>query len=350
MIKNEHMTPIQRVLTALSFKEPDRVPLLLTLTMHGAKELKLSIKDYFTDAENVIAAQITMQKKYNNDFYYGVFYGPIEIEVLGGEVIFSEDGPPNSGIPIIQKTGDIKKMQFPKVSDSKKLNEVLKTIAGLKKASKDEIPIIGLVISPFSVPVMQMGFDNYIQMMYEEPESWELLMEKNVEFCISWANAQLEAGATAIGYFDPVSSSTIIPREKYLETGYKIACRTISQIKGPTATHFASGRCKAILDILPETKTAIAGVSSLEDLAELKAISYGKINLLGNLNGIEMRKWNAAETERKVREAINQGAKGGGFILSDNHGEIPYQTSEETILAISEAVLRWGTYPISGKI
>ena len=134
---------------------------------------------------------------------------------------------------------------------------------------------------------------------------------------------------------------------KPLETGFKIACRTIPQIKGPTATHFASGRCKSILDILPETKIAIAGVSGLEDLAELKAISYGKINLLGNLNGIEMRKWDAAEAERKVKEAICKGAKGGGFILSDNHGEIPYQTPEETILAISEAVLKWGTYPIN---
>ncbi|HSO82907.1 MAG TPA: methylcobamide--CoM methyltransferase MtbA, partial [Thiocapsa sp.] len=37
---------------------------------------------------------------------------------------------------------------------------------------------------------------------------------------------------------------------------------------------------------------------------------------------------------------------GGGFILSDNHGEIPYQVPEDTLLAISEAVHRWGTYPL----
>jgi uroporphyrinogen decarboxylase len=68
--------------------------------------------------------------------------------------------------------------------------------------------------------------------------------------------------------------------------------------------------------------------------------------VLGNLNGIEMRRWRAEETENKVREAIAQAGPGGGFILSDNHGEIPWQVSDETLLAIGETVRRWGSYPI----
>ncbi len=48
------MTSLQRVLTTLGHQEPDRVPLFLLLTMHGAKELGLSIRDYFAKAENVV--------------------------------------------------------------------------------------------------------------------------------------------------------------------------------------------------------------------------------------------------------------------------------------------------------
>ena len=47
------MTPMERVLTTLSHKEPDRVPLFLLLTMHGANELGLSIKEYFSKGEKV---------------------------------------------------------------------------------------------------------------------------------------------------------------------------------------------------------------------------------------------------------------------------------------------------------
>ena len=52
MIKNQ-MTSLQRVLTTLGHKEPDRVPFFLLATMHGAKELGLSIKEYFSKPENV---------------------------------------------------------------------------------------------------------------------------------------------------------------------------------------------------------------------------------------------------------------------------------------------------------
>ncbi|MCI5137983.1 MAG: methylcobamide--CoM methyltransferase MtbA, partial [Candidatus Electrothrix sp. AR1] len=80
--------------------------------------------------------------------------------------------------------------------------------------------------------------------------------------------------------------------------------------------------------------------------AELKAICRGRLTILGNLNGIEMRRWTPEQAEGKVREAISKAGAGGGFVLTDNHGEIPWQVSEEVLTAISEAVHRWGIYPI----
>jgi len=88
------------------------------------------------------------------------------------------------------------------------------------------------------------------------------------------------------------------------------------------------------------------GVSALEDLAELKAAAQGKLTLLGNLNGIEMRRWTAEQAEAEVKRAIAKAGRGGGFILSDNHGEIPWQVPDEVLLAIGDAVERWGRYPL----
>jgi uroporphyrinogen decarboxylase len=47
-----------------------------------------------------------------------------------------------------------------------------------------------------------------------------------------------------------------------------------------------------------------------------------------------------------VKELIATLAPGGGFILSDQHGEIPWQVSDEVLLAISDAIHTWGTYPL----
>ena len=182
--------------------------------------------------------------------------------------------------------------------------------------------------------------------MLEQPDLFNRLMQINEEFCVAWANAQIAAGATAICYFDPVSSTTIVPRDLYLKTGYPIAKRTLARIQGPTATHFASGRCLPIVEDVIQTGTAILGVSMDEDLRELKSAARGRVSLLGNLNGIEMRRWTVQQAEAAVKTAIASAGRGGGFILSDNHGEIPFQVSEETLLAISEAVHTWGCYPL----
>jgi len=339
-------TSLQRVLTTLGQKEADRVPLFLLLTMHGAKELGLPLRTYFSRAENLVEGQLRLLEKYRGDCLYSFFYASLEVEAFGGETIFIEDGPPNAGEPVIRQPEDILKIQAPRVGDCACLQRVLEAQRQLKAHAGDRLPIIGVVMSPFSLPVMQMGFEPYLELMYERRPLFNQLMHINEQFCVDWANAQLAAGATAICYFDPLSSSTITTRREYLEGGWQVAKRVIPRIQGPTATHFASGRCMPILEDVIQTGTLIAGVSVDEDLRDLKKAAGGRLSLLGNLNGVEMRTWTAQQAEEKVKEAIAAGGRGGGFILSDNHGEIPFQVPDDTLLAISEAAHAWGRYPL----
>ncbi len=278
-------------------------------------------------------------------------YASIEVEAWGAEVVYAEDGPPNSGEPFLRKAEDALRLEIPSVKQTPCLKKVLQIIEQLKAAVKDDAstmdaPIIGVVMSPFSLPVMQMGFEAYLRVIHEEPELFQRLMQVNSEFCVQWANAQLEAGATAICYFDPVSSPTIIPRRQYLRTGWEIAQRTIARFQGPTAIHMASGNCLPIVNDLAQTGAAVVGTSYVEDLADVKAACVGKMTVLGNLNGIEMARWSEADAERHVKDAIAKAGRGGGYILSDNHGEIPFQVPDNVLLAISEAVQTWGNYPL----
>jgi len=340
------MTSMQRTLTTLSHREPDRVPVFLLLSMQGARELGISLAEYYAGGELVAEGQLRLRARFGHDCLYTFYYAPIEIEAWGGEIILREDGPFNSGAPFISSFEQIEKLQPARVKDAACLHKVLRTTEILKKRVGDEVPIIGVVMSPFSLPVMQMGFEAYINLLYERPDLFDRLMRVNEEFAVEWANAQLAAGATAICYFDPVSSNTIIPIEMYLRTGHEVAQRTLARIKGPTATHLASGRCLPIIDSLATTGTAVIGASILEDIGEIKQACRGKLTVLGNLNGIEMCRWTPRQAEEIVRDTIHKAAPGGGFILSDNHGEIPYQVTDEILHAIMDAARTWGEYPI----
>lgn len=340
------MTSMQRVLMTMGQQEPDRVPLFLLTTMHGAKELGLSIREYFSRTEHVVEGQMRLLEKYRSDCLNPFHYAALEVEAFGGDTTFIEDGPPNAAAPVIRRSEDIDRLEPPRLAQASGLNRVLETIRQLKQRVGDAVPIIGVAISPFSLPVMQMGFGPYLELIHEQPERFAKLMAVNQAFCVEWANAQLMAGATAIAYFDPISSTTIIPRALYLQTGHRIAMETLRRIHGPTAIHFASGRGLGIADDLVATGAAAVGVSALEDLAEWKAAAQGRFTLLGNLNGVEMRRWTPAQAESEVKRAIAKAGRGGGFILADNHGEIPWQVPDEVLLAIRDAVDRWGRYPL----
>lgn len=340
------MNSMERTIAAISHKEPDRVPLFLLLSLYGAKELQIPIREYFSKPENIVIAQLRMKAKYRNDCIYTFSYAPIEVEAFGGEVIFVEDGPPNSGEPFIRSFEQISTIKVPDIKETACLRRVLESTEMLKNEVGSETPIIGVVMSPFSLPVMQLGFEKYLEMLYFRRDDFDKLMQINEEFCVSWANAQLEAGATAICYFDPLASPNIIERETYLATGHKAAKRTLARIKGPTATHLASGIVLPVIHDIIDTGTAIIGFSASDDLDKIKKEAKDKISLLGNLNAVEMVNWNAQKVEEKVKNIIDRAGNGGGLILSDNHGEIPWQVPENVLLEIAEAVDKFGTYPL----
>ena len=339
------MSSMQRVLTTLGHQEPDQVPMFLLLTMHGAKELGMSIREYFSRPNHVAEGQRRLREKYRSDCYYSFHYASLELEAWGGESIYYDDGPPNAGQPVITAAG-IPSLEVPRVADSPGLQRVLEVTRQLKAGIGDEAPIVGVVMSPFSLPIMQMGFEGYLQLLYGDPLLRDRLLALNSQFCAEWANAQIQAGATAICYFDPVSSPTIVPRDLYREIGFPLTVATRRAIQGPIAIHLASARAMPILGDVAEAGAAVVGVGFEEDMSLVKQACLGRLALLGNLNGIAMTRWTPQTAEQEVKKAIFQAAAGGGFILSDSHGEIPWQVSDTTLMAISEAVERWGRYPL----
>jgi uroporphyrinogen decarboxylase len=340
------VSSLERTLTTLAHKEPDRVPVFLLLTTHGAREVGTSIEDYFATPRNVVEGQLRMRNKFGHDCFYGFHSAALEMLPWGGSVQYHKDGPPNAGPPIIRNPAEIRDLISPEVESSPQLENVLEVLHRLKVEAAGQVPVIGVVMSPFSLPVMQMGFGPYLNLISDHPELFERLMQVNEAFCIAWANAQLNAGATAIVYFDPVSSPTIIPPREFQRTGLPVGLRTLSQIAGPTAIHFASGRALPIVKDIANTGTAAIGVGPDDAPVVLKDACRGRLTLIGNLNGIEMCRWSPEQTEREVKNSIATMGAGGGFIIGDAHGEVPFQVPDQVLRGIMAAARKWGTYPL----
>jgi len=342
------MTSMQRVLRTLGHTSTDRVPFFLLLTMHGARALDVSIERYFSSWERVVEGQLRLRARYQHDCLYPFFYAALEVQAFGGDVLFSKDGPPNAGAPIIQAPEQILDLVAPSI-DNPHLRKVCQTITGLKAEVGESVPIIGVVISPFSLPVMQMGFEAYLDLIHQRLDLFNYLMAVNQAHTVAWGNAQLAAGATAICYFDPFSSPTVTTPTQSKSLGLPIAKQTIAQLNGPVAVHFAGGRIAPLLDDIMGLETPLVAVGQEESLAEIKQSVGRRFALMGNLNGILMRRWSLEEVDRQVRDIMAIARQRGGLILADNHGEIPWQVSDETLMWVSEAARRWGNLIPHGR-
>ena len=66
----------------------------------------------------------------------------------------------------------------------------------------------------------------------------------------------------------------------------------------------------------------------------------------GRLRFLQLAHGTLEELQADIQRCLNEGAPGGGYVLSDNHGEIPWQVPDEILLAITDAVHTWGRYPL----
>jgi len=193
---------------------------------------------------------------------------------------------------------------------------------------------------------MQLGFEMYLDVLLHRRDLFDHLMRVNTAFAIEWGRAQAAAGAAMLVYFDPVASPDIVPADLYRSLGRPVAREVIGSWPVGTVIGLASGRMLAVLDDLVGTGATAIMASGLENLAEAKRRTAGRATLVGNLNGIEMRRWSDAEAEAAVKQAIAAAGRGGGFLLAEHHGEVPWQVPEAVLTAVACAVEQWGRYPL----
>lgn len=151
------MSSAERVSAALSHRVPDRVPLFLPMTMHGAVELGVPVGEYLQSADLVAWGQLRLREKYRDDVLYPFFYGAIEHEAFGGEVLFVDDGPPTPAGPLWPDPSAIGSFTPPDVRECPALVRVLQAITTIADRVRGQAPIVGVVMAPYYLPVMQLG-------------------------------------------------------------------------------------------------------------------------------------------------------------------------------------------------
>lgn len=340
-------TGMERFGALMSGRTPDRVPIVCNLLDQGAKELGVSLREYYSRGELVAEGQLRMREKYGYDSLLGMFYSALEAEVMGCRaVVYADDGPPNVGHLAIRTPEEIKKLQLPDdLHDHPRFRELATCTGILKRASAGRWPVLGVVTASFSLPAMLMGIGQWLDLFLSgDPGLRDLLLELCSKFCSRQMAALRAAGADLIVYVDPVASATFITPAKFRELALHWVKRDLEQ-SGPAGVIFfnGGGRINPILaDLQAHTGIGAYYLNPFDDIAEARRILGPQALVAGAINDIRLIDWSPAEIDQEVQRIMAAGKGGGGFIFGTLL--MPFHIPDENIRALVDAAIRHGNY------
>ncbi|MFH1196446.1 MAG: uroporphyrinogen decarboxylase family protein [bacterium] len=338
---------MERLVSAINGKASDRIPVFCNMLDQGAKELGISLKEYFTNGESVAEAQLKMQKKYKHDNVWSLFYVGKEAELLGcKKILFAEDGPPNVEDFVIKSFEDIEKLQTPgDIASHPAFEEAAKCLKILKGEVGGKSPICAYISSSMTIPVMLMGMEKWLELMFIGPfELRDMLLEKCNDFFIKEVKAYRDGGADVIVYSNPFGSTDIVPMSFFMETSLKWIKKDISGV-GTSGMVYYCGMARfndVINTVIEQTGIGVYYISPLDDLAEAKRIIAGRALTCGVFNDIKLIDWSESEIKDEVKRIIDAGMPGGKFLFGT--GVMPYSIPEKNIRIMLEAAYEYGAF------
>ena len=329
------MTSAERVTAAMEHRPVDRLPYFLPVTVHGARAMGMGVRAYFTDAAAQVEGQLRMRVRLGHDAVSAIFSAACEIEAFGGELLWTEKATPTAGAPPLRIEA-IARLEPPDPVRSAALARVLEVTRSLKERLGGEALVVGMVLSPLSLPIIQLGFDAYIELIYEHPELAERLWGVNERYAVAWGTLQRAAGADALVYVDPFASPQLGGVALWGRHGLPRLSRTQAALGGVVFST-ASAPLGTVAELVAGAGIPAMVVPASDGLAAIRRRLGPGVTLLGGLSGLALRGDGPAQVKAAVASAI--AATGGlGLVLTEHHGEIPFDVPEETLTAVGEAV------------
>lgn len=320
----------QRVVTALTGGVPDTPPIALSLAMQASRITERPLTEILTDADGFVQAQLDMHARWQHDIAVGMLYAVAEAEAFGSDVIFYDDGPPNAGAPVITRPADIERVAAPIIEEHAVLERTLAVIRGMKAGLDGQALVAGVCVGLLSGPVMLMGMAPWLETLLLRPDHAQRMVTVYADFALRWAQAQKDAGADALIWFEPLLSPMIVPAEVARALALAPLQAAVA-VEMPVVLHVASARAQGVVDLAVEAGAAVLLIGRFDDPAELRTAAAGRITLVGPLDGVSMVHWSGDDAADEARAARQAYDAPWGWIASDAHGEIPWNVNPNTV-------------------
>ncbi len=339
------MTSRERVLTALSRRQPDRVPycelgvdrsLAQRLMGWGApasQASNLETNAYTAEEAKALAAFL----KLDNLSY--VLRAPVYAQKEAGQ-----DGRLFYGDGLIRTEADLDRLQLPDPTD-----DALYAGAAAFLEQKGEYSAWFVTRIGIFPTMLSLGTENFCLALYDNRPFVEAVLDRYVDWIVVVAERVCRMGFDVFASTDDMAFNTdpffspavfrdlVLPR--YRRVAEKITLPWFIHSDGNILPFVDDLLSVGVIGLHPNEKGAV-------DIREIKRTHGDRACVLGNVDLNLLGMGSPDAVDREVHDLIRDVGPGGGYIVTSGNSLAGYLLPEN-VLALSRAVQKYGRYPIA---
>ena len=289
-----------------------------------------------------VACEVTLQPLRRFELDAAIVFADIllPLEPMGIGFHFAPEGGPVIERPI-RSGRDVKGVRA--IDPRTELDYVMQTLRLVRREIDGKTPLIGFAGAPYTLAsyVIEGGhtrdYAHVKTLMFDDPTTFDRLMELLAEVCAGYLLAQIEAGAQAVQLFDswvgwlgPYDYERhVLPHVRYI----------VDQVRGHGAPviYFANG-ASGMLDLVSRVGADVYGVDWRIGLDRAWEQLGADVAVQGNLDPLTLLGPPAAIEER-VTDVLRRAGGRPGHVFNLGHGLVP-QIDPDNVRYLVDAVHR----------
>jgi len=325
------MTPKERIYATLKGQPIDRPAVTPIFMAWSANYIGRNYRDYYLDGDVLVQSQAAVVRAFNLDQISTISDPWREASGYGMAFDYPAEGV---GIPrehLIKDPEDLTKIKPLDVEACDRMKQRVQSVAKMADEFGQTHSVLGWVEGPMAEYADLRGVSETMMDLIDKPEVFIEAGEVLVQTAVSFAAAQIQAGADMIGVGDAVAS-LIGPElyEKYVLPLEKMLFDGIHKAGGTVKLHIC-GNISNIVKYMARSGADIIDVDWMVPLEQARRDVGPDITLCGNFDpaGVLLR-GTPEEVAQAARECLREA--GENFILMPGC-EVPPATPEENIRA-----------------
>jgi uroporphyrinogen decarboxylase len=289
---------------------------------------------------------------------------PVQQLGVDAAILFSDImvplGPMGVNYDIVEKRGPVLESPIRSAEDIQRLRPLependlgymMETIKLL--VSQLNVPLIGFSGAPFTLASYMVeggpsrSYLRTKELMYSQPQTWALLMEKLGTMVITYLKAQVAAGAKAVQVFDSwVGALSPEDYKQYVYPTMNRIFQELAELKDVPKIYFGVGSGE-LLSLWSNFAADVIGLDWRVSIPEGRQRTGGRYAIQGNLDPtLLLAPWPVLEA--KAKEIIDQGLEQPGFVFNLGHGVFP-EAPGDVLARLTDFIHTYSRTVIAGR-